>query len=291
MTPTQPTESQILHSYLLQPSPLPTILPYTSFLALLPKHPPSLQTTHATELKRLYRDLEFQRAVIVDDVRRRIESECTKSVSLTAQLARQVRREENVKQQRQRQRQRQRNRNRKRKRGPENEHDHDHEDTTYTSDDDECTDDNNSDTNTRSHLDIDIDIDIQTDTALHDGVPLSNTLVHQPTGPSKHKQKHGNGLYHDGSSLLHAMDKASRDLDAEIADLEADIDDLRSACQGTVGGLSDLRYGRFGRARGSRGNGVDDIGTGNGNGNGSEDAVADEVLAALDEFKAVLAGT
>ncbi|ETI28643.1 hypothetical protein G647_01094 [Cladophialophora carrionii CBS 160.54] len=275
MTPTQPTESQILHSYLLHPSPLPTILPYTAFLALLPKHPSSLQTTHATELKRLYRDLEFQRAVIVDDVRRRIESECTKSISLTARLARQVRWEENLKQQRQRQRQRKR----KRKRGPEHEHEHDHEDT-YTSDD-ECTD---TDTNTRSHLDIDIDIDIQADTALHDGVPLSNTLIQQPTGPSKHKHS----LYHDGPSLLLAMDKATRDLDSEIADLEAEIDDLRSACQSTVGGLSDLRYGRFGRARGS-GNGVDDVGIGNGN--GSEDAVADEVLAALDEFKAMLAGT
>ncbi|EXJ64695.1 hypothetical protein A1O7_01033 [Cladophialophora yegresii CBS 114405] len=281
MPPTQtpttahPTESQILQSYLLHPSPLPTIVPYTSFLALLPKHQPS----RATELKRLYRDLEFQRAVTVDDIRRRIERECNKSVSLTAQLARQVRREENFKQQRQRQQQQQqkkdRNRRRKRKRGPETEHnpDHDHDDTySYTSDDDGAE---------TPHLDVNTHTHIQTDTALHDGVPLSNTLL-QATGPGPSKH----GLYHDGSSLLLAMDKATQDLGVEIADLEAEIADLRRICEGTVGGLSDLRYGRFGRARGS----------GNGNGNsvnddvGNEDGVADEVLGAVEEFKAMLAG-
>ncbi|KIW72799.1 hypothetical protein PV04_00971 [Phialophora macrospora] len=251
-TPTPPSESQILHSYLLHPSPLPTILPYHSFLTLLPKNASSLQTTHATELKRLYRDLQFQRAVIVDDVRRRIESECTRSVSLTAQLARKVRREEHLKQQYQQQQKQQRNR--KRKRGPEDKREREHDDT---SDDDE------TDTAVPP-----IDIDIQTDTALHGGIPLSNTLVH-PTGPSK---KHS--PYHDGVSLLRAMETATRDLNSEIADLEAEIAALRGVCEETVGGLSDLRYGRFGRVSGS----------------GGEKVVEDEVLAALEEFKERLAG-
>jgi centromere-localized protein 2 len=251
-TPTPPSESQILHSYLLHPSPLPTILPYHSFLALLPKNATSLQTTHATELKRLYRDLQFQRAVIVDDVRRRIESECTRSVSLTAQLARQVRREEHLKQQHKHKQER--NQNRKRKRDPEDEREQD--DTSSSDNDDD-------ETNTTPHLDIDLDKDIQTDTALHDGIPLCNTPA-QPT----------TSLYHNGTSLLRAMETATRDLTSEIADVEAEIAALRGACEGTVGALSDLRYGRFARPSGS--------GSGAG---GVNNAVEDDVLAALADFK------
>jgi centromere-localized protein 2 len=259
-TPTPPSESQILHSYLLHPSPLPTILPYHSFLALLPKNATSLQTTHATELKRLYRDLQFQRAVIVDDVRRRIESECTRSVSLTAQLARQVRREEHLKQQHKHKQQR--NQNRKRKREPEDDREREQDDTSSSSSSDNDDDD---ETNTTPHLDI--QADIQTDTALHGGIPLSNTPA-QPT----------TSLYHNGTSLLRAMETATGDLTAEIADVEAEIAALRAACEGTVGALSDLRYGRFARPSGS-----------GSWGGGVSNAVEDDVLAALADFKERLA--
>ena len=94
MAPSAPSESQILYSYLLHPSPLPTILPYKTFLNLLPKSSAHLANSHPTGLSRLYRDLQFQRAITIDDIRRRIDSECLRSNTLTARLKRQIAREE-----------------------------------------------------------------------------------------------------------------------------------------------------------------------------------------------------
>ncbi|KAJ9608827.1 hypothetical protein H2200_006598 [Cladophialophora chaetospira] len=232
MPPQPPSESQILQSYLLHPSPLPTILPYNTFLSLLPKSSSSLQTTHAVELRRLYRDLQFQRDVTIDDVRRRIESECTRSVGLTARLSRQVRREEAV-----------RNTNKKRKRrGGDNELEEDKSDEEARAEEKE----------------------IHFDTAMHDGIALSNTL---PRASSKHN--------HTTTTLLTAMQSASEDLSSEIMDLEAEIEKLRNECEEQVGSLSDLRYGRLSGARMS-GNTM----------NGSGDSfVEDEVIAALRDLK------
>ena len=224
-----PSESQILHSYLLHPSPLPTILPYTTFLSLLAKSS-SVHNTHAIDLRRLYRDLQFQRDVTIDDVRRRIENECARSVALTARLSRQVRQEEGS------------SHAKKRKRND-------------GVDDDISVDDNLSEQKETTF-----------DTAMHDGVPLSNTI---PAKTSKHN--------HSMTSLLPVMEHALNDLSSEIEDLETAIETLRKEAEEKVGGLSDLRYGKFtsGRLSGNT--------TG---GSAGEAGVEDEVVAALRELKA-----
>ena len=223
MPPHHPSESQILASYLLHPSPLPTILSYKSFLALLPSKLPSSQQ-NSSQLRRLYHDLQFQRDILVDDVRRRIEGECHRSVGLTARLSRQIRQEEGNK------------KDKKRKRG-----------------------------------EIDAGKEGMFDTAMHNGIPLSNTI---PESTSKHN--------HSTTSLLSAIETAAEDLHAEIADLETNIERLRSECEEKVGNLSDLRYGKFSAARVS-GNTTGGSGIGGG-------AVEDEVITALRDLQGRLEG-
>jgi centromere-localized protein 2 len=200
--PSQPDEIQILTSYLLHPSPLPTILPYTRFQSLVPK----AFITRSTELKRLYRDLQFQRDITIDDVRRRIESECRRSTTLQARLARNLRRETGTKRKRE--------------------------------DDDEDNDANDMDGHQAvkisedSDSDSDPDLSIKLDNALHG--PLGNTI--QPR-----IKKHN----HTSASLLSSLAAAAEDLESEIASLETDLAKLKNECEERVGGLSDLRYGKF----------------------------------------------
>jgi len=101
------------------------------------------------------------------------------------------------------------------------------------------------------------------DTLLHDGVPLSNTI---PQKTSKHN--------HSTTSLLTAMETATQDLHSEVEDLEAEIERLRGECEDTIGGLSDLRYGRFSGARGSGNTTV-----------GSEGGIEDDVVEELKGLK------
>ena len=197
--PSQPDEAQILTSYLLHPSPLSTILSYTQFQALVPK----AATAHPTELKRLYRDLQFQRDITVDDVRRRIETECRRSISLQARLARNLRRETGT----------------KRKRAKE---------------DDEHREDPAPSHEIAEEADSDSDPDrsVKIDTAMNGA--LGNTL--QP------QTKNHN---HTSKSLLSSLATAAEDLESEVASLEAKLTELKHECEERVGGLSDLRYGKF----------------------------------------------
>lgn len=68
-----PSESQILTTYLLPPSPLPTILPPPAFPPLFP---PSAQPS--PQINALYRDLQHQRALVVDAVARAVAGEVKK---------------------------------------------------------------------------------------------------------------------------------------------------------------------------------------------------------------------
>ncbi|CAG8979156.1 hypothetical protein HYALB_00000290 [Hymenoscyphus albidus] len=65
-----PTESKILTTYLLLPSPLPSILPPKSFPALFPKSQQS-----SPQIQALYRDLLHQRALVVDAVAHNVAAE------------------------------------------------------------------------------------------------------------------------------------------------------------------------------------------------------------------------
>lgn len=214
MAPSPPTEAEILQSYLLHSSPLSTILPYSTFQSLVPSASRGQNPSH---LKRLYRDLQFQQDIKIDDVRRRIEDECRRSSTLTARLARQIRREENETRGLQQ-------KTRKRKRvANTNDDEEDDGPNQATHDEDESDDDDDDD---------EAQIDIAIDTHLHG--PLGSTLpAHTPRNN------------HTTDSLLKAMQAAKQDLHSEIAALEIQIATVHKDCEERVGSLSDLRYGRF----------------------------------------------
>ncbi|KFY11275.1 hypothetical protein V492_04544, partial [Pseudogymnoascus sp. VKM F-4246] len=69
-----PTESQILSSFLIPPSPLPVVLPPTAFAALFPSSTPQASIAH------LYRLLSYQRALLTDAVKKDIEDEARRGV-------------------------------------------------------------------------------------------------------------------------------------------------------------------------------------------------------------------
>lgn len=91
MSDNQPniTESSILQTYLLTPSSLPTILPFSTFTTLAPAN-----SRNNPQLKTLYRDLQFHRTVTTDTLRSNISRECRRSIGLQAALSRSIRAEQ-----------------------------------------------------------------------------------------------------------------------------------------------------------------------------------------------------
>jgi len=79
------TESSILSSYLLEPASLPTILPYSQFLALFPS-----QHRSNPQIKLLYRDLQFLRNVDIDVVQENIATECKRGDHMKVEMLRQL---------------------------------------------------------------------------------------------------------------------------------------------------------------------------------------------------------
>ncbi|KFY55569.1 hypothetical protein V496_06962, partial [Pseudogymnoascus sp. VKM F-4515 (FW-2607)] len=70
-----PSESQILTSFLIPPSPLPVVLNPTAFAALFPPSTPQASIAH------LYRLLSHQRALLTDAVKSDIEDEAKRGVA------------------------------------------------------------------------------------------------------------------------------------------------------------------------------------------------------------------
>jgi centromere-localized protein 2 len=56
---------------------------------------------------------------------------------------------------------------------------------------------------------------------------------------------------HSERSIVKEMEVACDDIQQEIYELERDASDILSELSDTVGGLSDLRYGKFAKASGS----------------------------------------
>ncbi|EXJ92379.1 hypothetical protein A1O3_00929 [Capronia epimyces CBS 606.96] len=261
-----PSESQILYSYLLHPSPLPTIVPFQTFQGLVPNHASIRSSARPNpELKRLYRDLQFQRDITIDDVRRRIDDEVRRSAGLLARLRHQVRREEGESTASPRSR-------RKRKRGAADEGDDADEDENESESESEiqqASQQGASATRTGPGSTTDRNRDGSAHRASnrnrHNGQHRNDHDHNQSDGDSSDRDNDGGtetqiDLQLDGprgqtlprptrnhtiSSLLDAMDDARADLELEIADLEAQVQSGRRTCEERVGGLSDLRYGRF----------------------------------------------
>lgn len=65
-----PTEATILSTFLLPPAPLPSIISLPAFIALFPRaQQPSPQ------IRTLYRDLQYQRAQLIDTIAQNIATE------------------------------------------------------------------------------------------------------------------------------------------------------------------------------------------------------------------------
>lgn len=75
----------MLTSYLLEPASLPTILPYSQFLALFPS-----QHRSNPQIKLLYRDLQFLRTVDMDIVQENIAAECKRGDRIKVEMLRQL---------------------------------------------------------------------------------------------------------------------------------------------------------------------------------------------------------
>lgn len=84
-----PSESSILSSFLLPPAPLQTIITLRQFTDLFPR---ALQSNPA--IPKLYRELQHQRAIDTDDVKRNIAAECKRGERQAREVARARRRDE-----------------------------------------------------------------------------------------------------------------------------------------------------------------------------------------------------
>lgn len=73
-----PSEHTIFTTFLLAPSPLPTILPLQTFTALFPR---TQQQQASPAIKTLYRHLQHQRLLITDTVTRNIAAETKRGVA------------------------------------------------------------------------------------------------------------------------------------------------------------------------------------------------------------------
>ncbi len=269
-----PTEPTLLSRYLLPPSSLTTILPYNTFLSLLPSN---IRTTVTKEpqcdtallLKRLYKDLQHQRDIEIETVRLNIQRECSRSEVLKARLRREVRDElgentnvrgDNV------QRSKQADENaRKRKRGAEGAEsdpgDSEQDQISIAEDDDEesttLTEAMPRTTSTRSGAATSNPSTSHGQSkASYDGLsdPLEtriDTLFSGPRGlaaPTTSLPSHQR--YHTATSLLQSMQQSVQHFEKEIADLDAQAGMVLEGMKETVGGMSDLRYGKFARVSG-----------------------------------------
>ncbi|OBT49263.1 hypothetical protein VE00_00466 [Pseudogymnoascus sp. WSF 3629] len=162
-----PTESHILTSFLLPPSPLPTILPPSAFTALFPPSTPQSTISH------LYRLLSHQRALLTDAVKADIEDEVRRGVAQRRAVVRSRREGE------------------------------------------------------REGGDEEV------------GIERALSPTNPPTALPHHPR------HHTLLTILPTLDTSTEDIETEVALLELEAETLLAGIRNTVGGLSDLRYGRF----------------------------------------------
>lgn len=264
------TESQILTSYLLPPSALPTFLPYSSFLSLIPatyRNDPDYRPA----IRNLYRNLQFQRDITLSQVQENIERECgAPAATLRANLARRIAIEEGETNDEDGEEKPRRKRRRV-------EHDDDDND-----DDDDGDDDNEDaergvkDEDSSSSKDEFTDpLRLRVQRAFYEDPSTLHPAAHGLALPmdvvGERIKSQSRSRFHTKQSLLASMEHASRSLESEVIELEAECEKIKGAIKETVGALSDLRYGNVSKNR---------VGDG-----GSEYR---EILDALAEFRNVL---
>lgn len=293
-----PTECTVLTRYLVPPSSLPAILPYTSFLSLLPSVLRSTvtndpQSTTAQLIKRLYKDLQYQRDIDIDVVRQNIQRECARSEVVKARLRREVREElgENVNSTRSGQKKSGANGNAKKRKHVAEDDDSDQD---QLSDSEGSEDEEESSTLTEAHPTIISNTSKPTTSTttstqtepkapydpLHD--PLESRIDHLFSGPrglaAPITTLPSHQRYHTTTSLLDAMQQSVQDLEREISDLDKQASTVLEGMKETVGEMSDLRYGKFVRVSSA----------GGGEGNEEEGGLEEQVTEALKELKEVV---
>ena len=268
------TESQILTRYLLPPSSLPTIIPYKTFLTLLPSNLNSSISTDqalASAVHKLYNDLHFQRTITLDIVSSNIERECARSGTLIAKLAQALQRELVVFGHA---------RGVKRKRDDHDEGISPTERSQRTEgmeeedeDEEEEIEDSENDQNSSHASSPSSQPSKPTEPNLTDlqPWPRPNQQSTPPPSPPSHNPLHsprtalidhvlhgpfGSTLpptaqrYHNTASLMQSMSTAISDLGTEIKSIDAESESMLKQMEESVGALSDLRYGKFARVSG-----------------------------------------
>lgn len=243
--PPQISEHDILTTYLLPPSSLQTVLPYTAFLQHIV--PPSLRKNPdlAPALRSVYRDFVFQRTATLDRVREAIEREAgVGSAGLRARLVRRIAFDEG----------REERRKRRQRRRPAST---DREEVVM----DTATESSASDLESGSESDSDKEyarqkrserILLATERAMADDPSSVHPAAHVLPRPSSERQGLEQQLqqkykrrFHTKTSLLEAMRRAEKELEKENGELEAEVQRVLGDIKEIVGGLSDLRYGRL----------------------------------------------
>ena len=221
------TESRILETFLLHPSPLPIIIPLPQFTTLFPK----AQQSHP-QIRTLYRALQLQRNLDLETVRANIEREIARGVKQRVQLLRQVNRE---------------------LQDSQGVGVHEPLDTTpYTNGNPISTvGTRNGATRRDDEAHVDDPEGDPTETAL-------DAAMFAIDGQLSNLPSHSAGTFHTLPSLLVAMRSAVSDLEREEDELRSRADQSLDEMREVVGGLSDLRYGRFGK-RGSDDEGMEEL--------------------------------
>jgi hypothetical protein len=279
----QHTEHTILTTYLLPPSSLPTILPFPKFISLHTTNAdPKPSTTHA--LKRLYQDLQHQRSIDIDTVRLNIDRECARGPILKARLRERLRSELGAANGGRESESRRASR--KRKRGA----------VEYgTRDQDGNRNGSGEDIYVSESEQSISGLDKHTATAHRKGKtydslidPRENAIDEHLFGPTASVLPLRVRRYHTTTSLLEAMEESIQELEREIGELDEEGERVLGEMQETVGGLSDLRYGKFAgnRVRGSGGGSAAGESEGEGKGNG--ETVEGEVERALRDLVEVV---
>ena len=289
------TESQILTRYLLPPSSLPTIIPYNTFLSLLP---PGLSSSISSDpalssaVRKLYNDLHFQRTITLDIISSNIERECARSSTLKAKLAQSLQRElvasghaRGVKRKRQNEGEKANGAESARVRVEDKEELEEEEEI------EDSEDERKSSNSSLPHSEPD-------STDRHSQPPTTIPRQRSNTPPSHHSHNpllsprtalidhallgpFGSTLpstvqrYHSTTSLLQSMSTAITDLESEITSIDSDSDAILEQMEETVGSLSDLRYGKFARLSG---------------GGGEQDGLEASVVVALKDVTAKING-
>lgn len=248
----QITEQDILTTYLLTPSSLQTLLPYSKFLQTIVPPTPRKNPAYSSALRTIYRDFTVQRALTVDRVREAIEKQAgAGSITLRADLIRRLVLEEGG---RGRERERRLKGNGLRRR----------DEVVNTTIDESGSDvDSGSGSESESHEEYTRQSRLERTSVVTEQVMADDPLsVHAaahvlPCQSATSRRRPRSQLleqqlrdkydrrFHTEDSLLEAMNQAENSVKQENDELDAEVQRVLGGIKEIIGGLSDLRYGKL----------------------------------------------